>query len=46
MFEIFADPVKMAQQTEVIVNNYGFGFRVWINDNYEPIKTLEKLQNL
>ena len=24
MFEIFADPVKMAQQMEVIVNNYGF----------------------
>ena len=27
MFEIFADPVKMAQQMEVIVNNYGFA--VW-----------------
>ena len=27
MFEIFADPVKMAQQMEVIVNNYGFA--IW-----------------
>ena len=27
MFAIFADPVKMAQQMEVIVNNYGFA--VW-----------------
>lgn len=27
MFEVFADPVKMAQQMEVIVNNYGFA--VW-----------------
>ena len=27
MFEIFTDPVKMAQQMEVIVNNYGFA--VW-----------------
>ena len=27
MFDIFADPVKMAQQMEVIVNNYGFA--VW-----------------
>lgn len=27
MFEIFTDPVKMAQQMEVIVNNYGFA--IW-----------------
>ena len=27
MFAIFADPVKMAQQMEVIVNNYGFA--IW-----------------
>ena len=27
MFEIFVDPVKMAQQMEVIVNNYGFA--IW-----------------
>ncbi len=27
MFEVFADPVKMAQQMEVIVNNYGFA--IW-----------------
>ena len=27
MFSVFADPVKMAQQMEVIVNNYGFA--VW-----------------
>ena len=27
MFDIFTDPVKMAQQMEVIVNNYGFA--IW-----------------
>ena len=27
MFSIFTDPVKMAQQMEVITNNYGFA--VW-----------------
>ncbi len=27
MFDIFADPAKMAQQMEVIVNNYGFA--IW-----------------
>ena len=27
MFDIFADPVKMAQQMEVIINNYGFA--IW-----------------
>ena len=27
MFDIFSDPVKMAQQMEVIINNYGFA--IW-----------------